>query len=53
MDGNRSRFTTGVMKLELDDEWRASLPWGLRMLTNGLTWPLLPRHAYAPRRLVN
>jgi hypothetical protein len=53
MDGNRSRFTTGVTKLELDDEWRERLPWRLRMLANGLTWPLLVRHAYAPRRLVS
>ena len=50
MDGNRSRFTTGVVDLELDDEWRANLRWRLRMLTNGLAWPLLLRHSYAPRR---
>jgi hypothetical protein len=50
IDGNRSRFTTGVIDLEIDDEWRARLPWRLRMLANGLTWPLLVRHSYAPRR---
>jgi hypothetical protein len=53
MDGNRSRFTTGVIDLELDEEWRERLPWRLRMLANGLTWPLLLRHAYAPRRVVS
>ena len=50
MDGNRSRFTTGVVDLQLDAEWRARLPRRLRLLANGLTWPLLVRHSYAPRR---
>lgn len=50
MDGNRSRFTTGVIDLELDEEWHEHLPRRLKMLANGLTWPLLVRHAYAPRR---
>lgn len=51
IDGNRSRFTTGLIDLEIDDEWRGRLPWRLRMLTNGLTWPLLVRHSYALGRL--
>lgn len=44
--GNPSRFTTGVVELRLDDEWRQALAPGSRRLVSLLTWPLMLRYGY-------
>lgn len=47
--GNPSRFTTGVVALRADTEWRDRMHIRDRMVVTALSWPLLLRHGYAGR----
>lgn len=47
ISGNPSRFRTGEVTLELDDEWRRAMPAAQRRLASILTWPLRARYGYA------
>jgi hypothetical protein len=44
--GNPMRFRQGRVPLRLDEEWRAKLSPGQRLVTVGSTWPLLARYGY-------
>ena len=44
--GNPSRFRTGDISLQRDEEWHACLSVGDRRLTTTVTLPLLPRYRY-------
>jgi hypothetical protein len=46
VDGNPMRFMRGAVNLRLDDEWRARLGLGDRVLVSALTSPLLARYGY-------
>lgn len=46
VSGNPMRFKSGRLKLELDDEWRSTMPPRDRRLVTALTWPLLIRYGY-------
>ena len=45
--GNPDRFRTGVVDLQLDDEWKHAMRPAERTLVTALTWPLLRRYGYA------
>ena len=47
--GNPSRFRTGSVSLKEDDEWRTSIGSRDRVLTTGLSLPLLMRYGYRIR----
>jgi hypothetical protein len=47
--GNPMRFLTGDVPLRADEEWRAALPPGQRLLVGALTRPLLNRYGYGRR----
>lgn len=47
VDGNPSRFATGVVRLRVDDTWRRELPWQARTVTTVLTAPLLRAYGYS------
>jgi hypothetical protein len=47
--GNPSRFTTGVVALRADTEWRRAIRARDRAVVNAISWPLLLRHGYAGR----
>lgn len=47
--GSRSRFTTGRVDLQLDDDWRSSLAPSKRRLVTALTLPQLISHGYVGR----
>jgi LPS sulfotransferase NodH len=47
--GNPSRFRTGSISLQRDDEWRARLSPADRRLTTAVTLPLLRRYRYRIR----
>ena len=44
--GNPSRFRSGRIAIEPDDEWRERMPLSRRALVTGLTAPLLARYGY-------
>ena len=44
--GNPSRFTTGLVTLRADDEWRTKMRRTDRAVVSAVTWPLLLRHGY-------
>jgi hypothetical protein len=44
--GNPSRFTTGLVTLRPDDEWRTKMRRTDRALVTTVTWPLLLRYHY-------
>jgi hypothetical protein len=44
--GNPSRMATGLIPLELDEEWRAKLGRGSGGVVTALTWPLLRKYGY-------
>lgn len=44
--GNRMRFKSGTLMLELDDEWREAMSRRDRQTVAALTWPLLRRYGY-------
>ena len=44
--GNPSRFTTGLVTLQPDDEWRTKMRGTDRAVVSAVTWPLLLRHGY-------
>lgn len=44
--GNPSRFTTGLVTLRSDDEWRTKMRRTDRAVVTAVTWPLLLRHGY-------
>jgi hypothetical protein len=44
--GNPSRFTTGRVAVQPDEEWRRRMRPVDRRLVTGLTWPLLGRYGY-------
>jgi hypothetical protein len=45
--GNPSRFRTGEVELQLDDEWEERMASRHRLLVAGLTWPLLAKYGYS------
>lgn len=45
--GNPSRFHTGEVELQLDDEWKRKMASRHRLLVTGLTWPLLGKYGYS------
>jgi hypothetical protein len=47
--GNPMRFKTGPLNIELDDEWRVTMPQHDRRLVTAATWPLLARYGYSLR----
>jgi hypothetical protein len=47
--GNPSRFTTGLVTLRPDDEWRTKMRGTDRAVVTAVTWPLLLRHGYGRR----
>ena len=47
--GNPSRFTTGVVALRADTEWREQMRARDRAIVGAISWPLLLRHGYAGR----
>ncbi len=47
--GSRSRFTTGHIELQLDDDWRTSLAPAARRIVTTLTFPQLLSHGYVGR----
>jgi len=47
--GNPSRFTTGVVALRADTEWRRAMRTRDRAVVNAISWPLLLRHGYVGR----
>jgi hypothetical protein len=44
--GNLSRFQTGLVRLQLDDEWRMRIRPSDRFTVTALTWPLLRKYGY-------
>jgi hypothetical protein len=44
--GNPMRASTGWVDIDLDDEWRRSLPTSQRLAVTALTWPLLGLYGY-------
>ena len=44
--GNPSRFTTGVVALRADAEWRHAMRLRDRAVVGAISWPLLLRHGY-------
>jgi hypothetical protein len=46
VSGNPSRFTTGAVRIERDDEWIAAQTSEDRWATTALTLPLLLRYGY-------
>ncbi len=48
--GNRMRFTGGDIELRADDRWLTEQRWVDRLLTTGLTLPMLRRYGYAVGR---
>jgi sulfotransferase family protein len=44
--GNPSRFTTGVVELRPDEEWRTRMRTSDRLVVTSLTWPLLLKYGY-------
>ncbi|WFE21456.1 sulfotransferase [Solwaraspora sp. WMMD937] len=46
VSGNRMRFTTGRLRLRVDDAWRTGLPVAARRTLTGLCAPLLRRYGY-------
>jgi hypothetical protein len=50
VSGNPMRFKQGRLKIKLDDEWRNSMPRRDRRSVTAITWPLLARYCYLPRR---
>lgn len=47
--GNPARFTTGEVRIRVDDEWRAAMPVRSRMLVSLITGPLLRSYGYGFR----
>ena len=47
--GNPSRFTTGVVELHADTEWRLRMRSRDRAIVDAISWPLLLRHGYLRR----
>ncbi|HLG91922.1 MAG TPA: sulfotransferase [Acidimicrobiales bacterium] len=52
VSGNPSRFATGSVPLQLDEEWRQAMPARARALATAVAAPLLCRYGYSagPRR---
>ena len=46
VSGNRMRFKSGNLRLELDDEWREVMSKRDRQTVEAITWPLLTRYGY-------
>jgi len=44
--GNPNRVKSGPTRIRMDDTWRTHLDRKARLLTTGLTWPLLLRYGY-------
>lgn len=49
VSGNPMRFKHGVLKIELDDEWRGAMPQRDRRSVVAITWPLLTKYGYPLR----
>ncbi|MDQ3416954.1 MAG: sulfotransferase [Actinomycetota bacterium] len=49
VSGNPSRFSTGLVQLKEDDEWRSRLLPAVRRRVELTTWPLLLRYGYPLR----
>lgn len=49
VSGNPMRFSSGLLPIRLDDEWRHRLAPGHRLTVSLVTWPLLRRYGYALR----
>jgi hypothetical protein len=49
MSGHWSRFSTGMVELREDDEWRSLLPAADRMAVTAVSLPLLARYGYPIR----
>ena len=47
--GNPMRFSSGTVRVELDDEWRRAMPLRDRAEVAAVTWPLLARYGYPVR----
>ncbi len=47
--GNPSRFTTGVVTVRADTEWRERMRVRDRVIVDAISWPLLLRHGYLGR----
>lgn len=50
ISGNPSRFSTGTVKLKIDEQWKSDMKKSDRRTLSLLTWPLLWRYGYAPKR---
>ena len=48
--GNPNRFSTGLVPLQPDEEWRTGLPPAARGVVTALTAPLLAKYGYLGRR---
>jgi hypothetical protein len=46
VSGNPDRFLTGMVELQLDDEWVTSMKANDRRIVTAVTWPLLLRYGY-------
>lgn len=46
VSGNPARMRTGLVKLQLDDEWRSKMKRTDKMIVAALTWPLLSRYRF-------
>src|SRR5207247_10956416 len=50
VDCNPVRFSTGTLRLRVDDEWRRKMSRGHRLLVTTLTSPMLRSYGYTGRR---
>lgn len=46
VSGNPSRFATGAVRIQADDEWMWRLDAGSRTVATAVAWPLLRRYKY-------
>ncbi|MDF2966616.1 MAG: glycosyl transferase family 2 [Nocardioidaceae bacterium] len=49
LSGNPSRFTSGAVRLRLDEAWRQAMPTRTRRLVTTLALPVLITHGYSAR----
>jgi len=48
--GNLVRFKTGMVELKMDEEWKTKMKRTHKITVTALTWPLLLKYRYLPRR---